>query len=215
MSAELKQYIKASLERGTPRDGVLNTLVKAGWSADVVEKYLDHYRSVDDNGLAIPAPRLQAHHLAQDLFIYSLTVITLFLAMFAFGNLLFQAIDKFFDQEKYRWWSPDNVNWMTAQLVISFIIYAVMNWWTQKNIRQYPEKRESFVRKLMIYLMIGVSAIVCIVDLIVLLSGFLGGDTKTAFVLKSITVMVMSILVFGYYAYEVRRDDRLVQRKQG
>lgn len=217
MSQELKQYIKAALEQGADRGQITSTLTGSGWAESVVLKTLEQFVGVDAHGVPIPAPRMQAHQIARDIFVYTLILVTLGLSAFALGGLLFNLIERYVPDAVtggyYRQRIMDRgISWAIAQLLIAFPAYTGLSYWVQKDVQQFPQKRESLIRKLLIYGILGITAVVGLGDLIATLTTYLQGDMSTRFALKALVVLGLSALVFVYYLFEMRRDDVLVRQ---
>lgn len=217
MSQELKQYIKAALEQGADREQITSTLTVSGWAEPVVLKTLEQFVGVDAHGVPIPAPRMQAHQIARDIFVYSLILITLGLNAFALGGLLFNLIEHYVPDAmtgRYYFHHRDRgISWAIAQLFIAFPVYSGLTYWVQKDVRQFPQKRESLIRKLLIYGILGITAVVGLGDLITTLTTYLQGDMTDRFALKALVVLGISSLIFVYYLFEMRRDDVLVRQE--
>jgi uncharacterized protein YacL len=214
MSRELKHYIQDALGRGASREAIIRTLNDSGWSDGVIRKTLDQFSGVDPFGVPIPAPRMQAHQIARDLFIYLLILVTLGMNAFALGGLLFDLInhhipDAAANEYHYR---NSSVSWAIAQLVVAFPVFTWLMRLVQRDVDNHPEKRESLIRKLMIYLILGITAIVSLGDLIAVLTTFLEGEITWRFTAKALVVLGISMLIFTGYLFEMRRDDALVRR---
>ncbi len=214
MSLELKQYIKDSLGRGASREEIEKTLSQSGWSDAVIQKTLDQFVGVDAQGVPIPAPRMQAHQIARDLFIYLLILVTLGMSACALGGLMFELIDRHIPDagNTMAYYGRSGINWAIAQLVVAFPTFSLLTRAIQKDVCQHPEKRESLIRKLLIYFILGLTAVVSLGDLVSTLSTFLQGEVTCRFMAKAGTVLGISLLIFAYYLFEMRRDDRLVRR---
>lgn len=212
MSHELKQYIKDALGRGASKESLKETLRASGWSADVIQKTLEQFVGVDPHGVPIPAPRMQAHQIARDIFVYFLILATLSMNTTAVIGLLFELINAWLPDVtgRYDYYHRD-VSWAIAMLLVAFPTYTGLNIWLNRHIAQHAEKRESLIRKLMTYFILGITAIAGLVDLICILTTFLQGDLTTRFVAKAGVVLVVSALIFSYYFFEMRRDDALVK----
>ncbi len=216
VSTELKQYIHQALERGGSKDEIRTVLEQAGWSPQVIRKILEQYTGVDANGLPIPAPRMQAHQFARDLFLYLLIFVTLSMIAFALGGLLFSLIDKVLPDPaftNYRAYQ-DRIPWSIAQLVIAFPVFTLLTRLINRDITDHTEKRESLLRKLMIYLILAITAVVSLGDLVAVLTRFLEGELTLRYFSQSSVVLVISLLIFSYYLYEVRQDDRVLKEAQ-
>ena len=211
MSQELKQYVKDAMGRGADKEALKTTLLAAGWSADVIQKTLEQYVGVDGHGVPIPAPRMQAHQIARDIFVYFLILVTLSMNTSAVIGLYFNLINQWLPDAMHNYSYDGEVNWAIAMLIVAVPTYTGLNMWLGKHIVHHAEKRESLIRKLMIYFILGITAIASLVDLICTLTTFLGGDMTTRFLAKAIVVMILSILIFSYYFFEMRRDDAVVK----
>lgn len=214
MSLELKQYIKEALGKGASRPMLEQTLSQSGWSDGVIQKTLDQFVGVDANGVPIPAPRMQAHQIARDLFVYMLILVTLSMNSFALGCLLFDLTNHYVPDpatsHTYYW--GRSINWAIAQLVVAFPVFSLLTRMVQRDVINHPEKRESLIRKLLIYLILGITAVVGLGDLISTLTTFLQGELTLRFTAKALVVLGIALLIFIYYLFEMRRDDRLVRR---
>ncbi|MCE3235916.1 MAG: hypothetical protein K0Q50_2096 [Vampirovibrio sp.] len=211
MSLELKHYIKEALGKGADREALTRTLSRSGWSDAVIQKTLDQFVGVDAFGVPIPAPRMQAHQIARDLFIYLLVLVTLGMSAFALGGLLFDLINQYLPDPASQYWGR-NINWAIAQLIVAFPVFTLLTRLVQRDVDRHPEKRESLIRKLLIYFILTLTAIVGLGDLISTLTTFLQGELTLRFTAKALVVLGISLLVFVYYLFEMRRDDSLVRR---
>ena len=70
-----------------------------------------------------------------------------------------------------------------------------------------PSKRASKVRKWMTYMTLFIAASVTIGALITLVYNFLAGELTLRFLLKILTVSIISIALFGYYLWDLRQDE--------
>lgn len=60
----------------------------------------------------------------------------------------------------------------------------------------------------MVYLFtLFLSTATVVVDIIILINSFLGGELTTRFLLKVIATLVIALLVFGYYMYDLRSES--------
>lgn len=212
MSSELKRYVEKSLSKGASKEAIRTTLLQSGWASDVVVKTLDQYVSVDPYGVPVPAPRMQAHQLARDIFVYLLSFITVMMSSWALGALIFNAINNTFpDPSVHGYHNDHHINWAIAQLIVTFPLFAGLTFWIHQDLSRHPEKRESLVRKLMIYFILLIAAMVGLGDLVTVLDFYLNGETSMRFMAKAVTVLGISGILFAYYLQEVRQDDRLVK----
>lgn len=214
MSQELKKYIQDALGRGASQAEIAKTLGDSGWSDGVIQKTMDQFAGVDAYGVPVPAPRMQAHQIARDLCIYVLTFVTLSMSACALGGLLFDIINRWLPDaaNQYHDFNNSGVNWAIAQLVIAFPVYGWLSNVVNREVNRHPEKRESLIRKLLIYFIVVITAIVGLGDLVTTLYTFLSGEITMRFVMKALVVLGISGTVFLYYLAEMKRDDALVRK---
>ncbi|MBK8190080.1 MAG: hypothetical protein IPK79_06475 [Vampirovibrionales bacterium] len=212
MAKDLQHYVETALAAGADKAAIAQTLIAAGWGAEVVEKTLNQYAGVDARGLLIPVPRLSAHHALRDIFVYLLILTTLSMSSYALGALLFHLIDRLVPDVQPYHEALGSMSATIAQLAVTAPVFFWLNAWLQQQLRAFPQKRESLIRKLMIYLILFVAAVVTLGDLIAILTNFLEGELTSRFLLKALVILSIAMGAFSYYLLEMRQDDRLVQR---
>jgi len=144
----------------------------------------------------------------KDVFLYLLMIVTLIISVVSVITLLFQYVNALFPENvEYSFYSiSSSVRNATASLFVAWPVFLVVSWLIYKDQRKEEERRDIRVRKWLIYLTLFVAAITLIIDLIVLINNFLGGELTVRFVLKVLSVFVVAGTVFGYFLWEVRRD---------
>lgn len=144
----------------------------------------------------------------KDFFFWTGTIITLYVSAVSLLTLLFQYIDILFkDPLENIFYDPYSgaIRFSIASLIIIFPLYLYLTRLVNEDIRQNPEKKEIGVRKWLIYLTLFVAGVTIIIDLIVLINTFLGGEELTfGFILKVVSVLVVIGGVFLYYLYDLR-----------
>lgn len=144
----------------------------------------------------------------KDFFLWVGAIITLYVSAVSLLTLLFQYIDILFeDTLKGAFYDPYSgaIRFAIASLIVIFPIYIYLTKLINKDIRQNPEKKEIGVRKWLIYLTLFVAGVTIIIDLIVLINKFLGGEELTyGFILKVLSVLVVMGGVFLYYMYDLK-----------
>ncbi len=218
MSLELRQYIKEALAKGASKEQIAETLTQSGWALGIVQKTLEQFTGVDPFGVPIPAARLQAHQIARDFFVYLLTFVTLNLIAFAFGTLCFELIEHWFPDVDTIYYSSRigsrSFQWGLAQLIVVVPAFFFLERFTQQALERYPEKRESFIRKFLIYLILGMTVLVALCDLIFAVNSFLQGELTIRFAARAGVILGIASLIFSYYFLEMQRDDRMVKGRK-
>lgn len=207
ISDELHDFVKDALARGTPRERIEEVLREAGWRDDQIKSALGEFAPVD---FPLPVPRPRVYLSAREAFIYLVLFTTLYLTAFNFGRIVFQFINLAFSDptmveavESIR--GP--IQFSVASLIIAFPIFLILSLHIGRSIRRDPSKRSSKVRKWLTYMTLFVAAGVIIGDLTALVYGFLGGDLTVRFALKVVTVAAIAGAVFGYYLWDLRKEE--------
>lgn len=99
----------------------------------------------------------------------------------------------------------ERIRWAEAMLVVVFPVFLFISWLLERDMARDAAKRDSKVRKWLIYFTLFLSAVTIIVDLIMLIYNFLGGDLGLRFFLKTVVVLAVAGGVFGYYFWELKR----------
>lgn len=146
----------------------------------------------------------------RDFFLYLIAIITLYMSVGGLIGLCFQYVNHLF---------PDTINvysqgadmdiarTMMAMLFVAFPIYLGITWFLRKDVIQNPEHKSGSARKFFVYLTIFLAALTMIIDLVTLVYNFLNGELTTRFVLKVLSVLLVSGAVFAYYLWDIRRKE--------
>jgi hypothetical protein len=148
----------------------------------------------------------------KDVFLQLLSIITLYVSVWALIDLLFQFVNLAFpDALAGDYWQVQSVQYSLRRaisiLIIVFPAYLIVNWLLGKSYTAVPERKNLRIRKWLVYLTLFLSAIVLIIDLVVLVNNLLSGDLTTAFILKVLAVLVVIGGVFLYYLWDIRKQS--------
>lgn len=147
----------------------------------------------------------------KDVFLHLLGIITLMVSVVSFITLWFQYINVWIpDTLQYLGTGSfylDSIRWAVAALVVVFPVYILVGWILGRDYKVDPSRREVRARKWLLYLTLFIAAITIIIDLITLLYNYLNGDLSMSFFLKILVVLVTAAGVFGYYIWDLRRQD--------
>jgi hypothetical protein len=139
-----------------------------------------------------------------------LSLVALIFTSLATGMVVFQIINKKVVDELTL--APGGFNQEALKFAISAIfiaapLYFVIMRLINKNLLTGKLEKESGVRKWLTYFILLISAVVMIGWLIGIINSFLNGELSLKFILKSLTAILISALIFGYYLYDIRRKD--------
>lgn len=204
---ELELFVRDALLRGQSRESILQALAAAGWSQEQTKGVLDIYADVD---FPVPVPRPRASLSARDAFLYLVLFATLYFLAWNLGSLLFDLVNAAFPDPAERRYEIEfgaSMRWSTAALIISFPVFMWLAHTLARETAWQPIKRLSPVRRWLTYLTLFVAAAVLICDMTVLVYNLLGGELSVRFLLKVGVVAAIAGTVFGYYLWDLRREE--------
>jgi hypothetical protein len=211
MTPELNLFVKEALSKGESRESIKQALEKSGWEPDEIRNALHAY---SETAFPIPVPRRKPYMNAREAFLYLLMFLTLYWSSFSFGQLLYQFINRAFpDLVQYPYgydMAASTIRMDTASLIIAFPVFLWISWILAKGITKDPDKRASKIRKWLTYLTLFIAAGIIIGDLIALVYNMLAGELTLRFILKVLTVGGIAGAIFGYYLFELRKDEKNV-----
>jgi len=209
INEELLSFVRDALARGLSRVEIKDALLQASWKADQVEHALGAFAQVDKFPIPVPRPRLYLS--AREAFMYLVLFTTLYLTTFNLGRLIFQFINLGFPDPAANYDLVNSahqaIRFSVAFLVIAFPIFMYLSLLIGRTIKRDPSKRASKVRKWLTYMTLFIAAAVIIGDLTALVYNFLGGELSLRFALKVVTVAVIAGGIFGYYLWDLRKEE--------
>jgi len=146
-------------------------------------------------------------HQAQFVFYYLLSLISLAAMALGLAMIVFEVLDKVFIDIGNSYFSMRALKTAFSILLVSSPIYYLCSHLLNKSIRKEELSLESSLRKWLIYLILLVTSIVMLVWLISILNSFLNGEMTIKFILKALTALVISAMIFSYYLYNIRQKQ--------
>jgi hypothetical protein len=203
---DLDQFVRDALLRGCPRPSIEKALMDAGWAPEQARSALTAYAEMD---FAVPVPRPRPYLSAREAFLYLVMFTTLYLSAYHLGELLFELINRHFPDltRTYENGRIENIRWSVATIIIAFPAFLLLSAKIGRELKRQVIKRQSAVRRWLTYLTLFVAAVVLIVDLITLVDNVLSGEITLRFVLKVLVAGTIAATVFGYYLWDLRRDE--------
>lgn len=209
MAYDLQPFLKQALEKGETSDSITNALKRAGWPEEEITAALRTFVTVD--GFPLAVPRREPYLSAREAFLYLVLFLTLYITAVSFGTLLFSFVERAIpDVLQGIYYGTGNLSTIrnsTAALIITFPIFVVLTRILEKGLERDPQKRGSKVRKWLTYLTLFIAAVSIIVDLIILVGSLLSGELTARFLLKVAIVLLIAGTAFGYYLWDLRRDE--------
>ena len=209
MAYDLQPFIKQALEQGETPHAITSALQQAGWREEEIAGELRKFTCV--KGFPLPVPRREPYVSAREAFLYLVLFLTLYISAVSFGTLLFTFVERAIPDVLQDVYTRANTlattPSTTATLVITFPIFVLLSRWLEGGLERDPQKQSSKVRKWLTYLTLFVAAVSIIIDLIVVVSSLLSGELTERFLFKVLIVLVIAGLTFGYYLWDLRRDE--------
>ncbi|MBI4159927.1 hypothetical protein HY504_02050 [Candidatus Wolfebacteria bacterium] len=154
-------------------------------------------------------PRDGSTSSPQDVFMHLLQILTLYGGATAFLTLLFQLINSVFPDPLNPYFDPGGpMRWAIAALVVIFPVFLWTSRALEKDLSQQPERRELRIRKWLLYFTLFAAALFIIGDLVALIYNFLEGELTARFILKALSILIVSGIIFWYYLNDLRREAR-------
>ena len=146
------------------------------------------------------------HNKAKDFFLHLGAMVGLYSSAIAFINLLFSVIDKIYTPiGNFYYYRTPNISLPVATLIVVFPIFILISYLIEKEINQDPTKKDYWVRRWSIYITLFISGIILVSNLVMVLYKFIDGqDLTTGFLLKSLVIVSLMLVVFGYYLQNIR-----------
>jgi len=147
-------------------------------------------------------------NIPRDVFLHLLAIVTLYWSAVSFITLLWQIINHFMPDilNYYPGSITEPLRFAVASLIIVFPVFILTSWYLNKIYRREYAVRESKIRKWLLYLTLFVASITVIVDLVIVVLNLLAGDATLKFILKALSVLVVAVVIFGYYLDDVRKE---------
>lgn len=142
-----------------------------------------------------------------DVLIYLGIIITLGTSVYNLISVIFSAIDfKFGDVVQSYDVYNDSVRMAISMLAVMFPTYLGLSFYAAKVAREDFERANAWPRRMTIFANLFITAATLIGSLVSTVYTYLGGDLSLVFGLKVLTVVIVALMVGGYYLYNLKRD---------
>jgi hypothetical protein len=206
---ELELFVREALSRGQSRDAIEAALDQAGWPKEQVRSALGAYSTVE---FPVPVPKPRPYLSAREAFLYLVLFVTLYMAAWHLGSLLFDLINRAFpdpaDSDYVLRQTGSSMRWSVASIVTSFPVFLYVARHLGRELARNPVKRLSAVRRWLTYLTLFIAVTVLVGDVITLVYTVLGGEFTVRFGLKVLVAAGIAGATFGYYLTDLHRDER-------
>lgn len=208
MNYDLQLFVREALAKGESRESITNALKQAHWPEDEIQAALSHYAPI---AFSVAVPNRKPYLSAKEAFLYLVMFMTLYISAFSLGMIIFEFINRAFPDalmNSYYMNDSSTIRGALSAMIVAFPIFLGVSSKLHKTITKDPMKRSSKIRKWLTYITLFGTTAIIIGDLIGLLSSLLGGELTMRFVLKSLTVLLITGSIFGYYIWDLRSEEQ-------
>lgn len=134
-------------------------------------------------------------------------VVALYASIVSFISFLFEVINQVWPDVTTYYYdvSQSGLRFAVSVLVVMFPLFLFLSRLYRKSVQSTPEISEFKMRKWIVYFTLFLSGLTVVIDLIVLINYFLGGEVLTiAFLLKALVVLVVALKVFYFYLEDLK-----------
>ncbi len=151
----------------------------------------------------------------KDFFFWLGAIIALYGAITSFFTLIFHYVDFVYPDPLSGWSDPYNgaVRVAMATIIVLTPTFLGLLLAIRRDIVREPGKATIWVRRWALMLTIFLAGTTAVIDLITLLTTFLGGDLTVRFALKAFVVLLLAILVVLHFLADLRGYWTLHRRK--
>ena len=206
MPTKLEAFISHARSKGMDHQTIRLLLLASGW------KEKDIASGLASETLTMPVPVPTDSGSAKDAFFHLLTFTTLYSTVISLIVLAFDYIGRLFPDPamaEYYYTNDANlsgIRWSIAVIAVSFPLFFFLSRILHRDFKAFPEKLASGVRRWLTYLTLFVTACALLGDGVTLLFYLLNGELSIRFILKVVSVLILSGLPFTYYYHVLRMD---------
>jgi len=147
-----------------------------------------------------------------DAFLNLFVLISLVWLSISVGGILFNIINKIFKTTTYLGYGYDfsiqsGLRMGIASAIILLPIFLILINVLHKQYKKGTLVHGSAINRWLTYFMLLISSLVVIGSLVTLMVNFLNGEYTINIVLKILVVLIIALLAFGYFIYDLRRKD--------
>lgn len=143
-------------------------------------------------------------------FYYMLSLAALIFTAVPVGIIIFQIINKnIIDAiNPYRGrYSSQALKFAISALIIAAPIYFLTVRQIYVSLRKGVLDKDSAVRRWLVYFILFVTSVVMLGWLVAVINNFLGGELTIKVVLKALTAIIIAVIIFTFYLYDIRREE--------
>jgi hypothetical protein len=143
----------------------------------------------------------------KDFFLWFAAMAFLYASVFAFISLIFSYLDYAYP-DALQYYSGDpysgGISYEMASLIVLFPLFLILMRVIHRSIEVDPTRREVWVRRWALYLVLFVAGVTVAADLITLIMYFFNGDVTLRFALKVLVILLVAGAGFVHFLSDLR-----------
>lgn len=142
----------------------------------------------------------------KDFFLWAGTVIALYGSVISFITLMFEYVNRVFPDSLAFYADPygGSVRAAMAGVIVLVPTTLILLHIIRADMQKHPAKAELWIRRWALVLTIFISVAVILIDLITLITTFLGGELSARFGLKVLVVLLVALGVFMHFYADLK-----------
>ncbi len=204
MDENLSTFVDHARQKGMDHATIITLLRSSGWKEREIAEV------VAARELGMPVPERAGIGSARDAFFHLLAFTALYAWAISLTFLLFTYIEVAFPDPATRPSSYaieealSNIRVSLAALIVSYPLFLLVWWFLLREIRKFPEKAKSGVRRWLSFLSMFVGAVIILADVITVVYYLVEGDLTIRFLLKVGVLFLITGALFVYLALTLR-----------
>lgn len=154
------------------------------------------------------------HTTAKDFFLNLGAIVSFYVLIISLVNLVFSIINYSFPDALNYYYVYQNYSstarWTISSIVVVFPLYVFLAKYIAKDHIANPFKKDYWIKKWSKYLTLFLTGAAIVIDVVVLINTFLGGEISTRFALKALAVLIIAGFVFFYFYDEARKYNKII-----
>ncbi len=206
MAETLSRFVEHARAKGLDPTAVFLLLQAAGWK----EKEIADAICARELGIAVP--ERAGIGSARDAFFHLLAFTALYAWAISLVVLLFTYVEFAFPDPVERTpyyqigWALSRIRWSLATILVAYPLFVGVWWFLLREVRQFPEKAKSGVRRWLASLSLFVAAVTIMGNVITVVFYLVEGDLTVRFLLKVLVLFVVTGALFVYLALVLRSE---------
>ncbi|HYE59630.1 MAG TPA: DUF5671 domain-containing protein [Candidatus Kapabacteria bacterium] len=149
----------------------------------------------------------------KDFFLHLLAMVALYVSAVSLTTVVFQLINLSVPDalDQHGYYTADSARRIIRSslsfLIVFFPVYLYTSWHLHTTYLKDVVKRSLWIRRWLLYFTLFVAALINIFTLVSLVNHLLDGELTLRFCLKVLTIFFVAGSIFGYYLWDLKRDN--------